>query len=256
MCNKAVILAGGKGTRLAPYTTVFPKPLVPLGHRPILEIITLQLIHYGITNIVLSLGYLGELIQAYFQNAGGHFANLDMTYVKEQKPLGTAGSLRLIPQFDDTCIVMNGDILTTMDYTRLVKYHHAQGGILTIGMLRKPVNIDLGVIESNPDGAITAYIEKPVHHYNVSMGIYVYEPEVLKYIEPDTYLDFPDLVCRLLANKEKVFGYSSKDFWLDIGRHEDYALAQQEFDAMREQFLPQPSVDHSNGNNYVDRLTV
>ncbi len=251
MCNKAVILAGGKGTRLAPYTTVFPKPLVPLGHRPILEIITLQLMHHGITDIVLSLGYLGELIQAYFQNANGRFADLRLNYIKEKKPLGTAGSLRLIPDVDATCIVMNGDVLTTMDYSRLVEYHRAQGGILTIGMYRKPVNIDLGVIETNADGGITAYIEKPVQHYNVSMGVYVYEPEVLRYIEPDTYLDFPDLVSRLLAHGEKVVGYTSDDYWLDIGRHEDYARAQEEFENMKTQLLPIENDGPYSGMNDV-----
>ena len=256
MCNKAVILAGGKGTRLAPYTTVFPKPLVPLGHRPILEIITLQLMHHGITDIVLSLGYLGELIQAYFQNANGRFSNLRLSYIKEKKPLGTAGSLSLIPDFNDTCIVMTGDVLTTIDYTQLVNYHHRQGGILTIGMFRKPVNIDLGVIETTPDGAITAYIEKPTQKYNVSMGIYVYEPEVLNYIAPDTYLDFPELVCRLLKNGEKVVGYAFDDFWLDIGRHEDYALAQQEFESMKDQLLPPQTLNNSMGVNHVGRLAV
>lgn len=256
MCKKAVILAGGKGTRLAPYTTVFPKPLVPLGHRPILEIITLQLMSHGITDIVLSLGYLGELIQAYFQNANGRFADLHLSYIKEKKPLGTAGSLRLIPDFDDTCIVMNGDVLTTMDYSQLVNHHRAQGGILTIGMFRKPVNIDLGVIETDRDGAITAYIEKPTQQYNVSMGIYVYEPAVLQYIEPDTYLDFPDLVCRLLAHGEKVVGYSFDDFWLDIGRHEDYALAQQEFENMKDQLLPAETITPIGGMDHVGSLAV
>ncbi len=256
MCNKAVILAGGKGTRLAPYTTVFPKPLVPLGHRPILEIITLQLMHHGITDIVLSLGYLGELIQAYFQNANGRFANLNLSYIKEKKPLGTAGSLALIPDFHETCIVMNGDVLTTMDYSQLVSHHKAHEGILTIGMFRKPVNIDLGVIETDPDGAITAYIEKPTQQYNVSMGIYVYEPEVLKYIEPDTYLDFPDLVSRLLAHGERVVGYSFDDFWLDIGRHEDYALAQQQFDSMQERLLPTDNPIPYGEMNHVDHLLI
>lgn len=256
MCKKAVILAGGKGTRLAPYTTVFPKPLVPLGHRPILEIITLQLMHHGITDIVLSLGYLGELIQAYFQNANGRFANLNLRYIKETKPLGTAGSLGLIPDFNETCIVMNGDVLTTMDYTQLIDYHHARGGILTIGMFRKPVNIDLGVIETGRNGEITAYIEKPVQNYNVSMGVYVYEPEVLRYIAPDTYLDFPDLVCRLLASGEKVVGYAFDDYWLDIGRHEDYALAQKEFEEIKDRLLPPEPPAGMNGEDHVVGIAV
>ena len=236
---KAVILAGGKGTRLAPYTTIFPKPLVPLGHRPILDIIIRQLAHYGFRKIILNVGYLSELITAYFQNANSHPPVIDLTYFKEHEPMGTAGALGMIPNLDETFLVMNGDILTSMDYSKLVAYHKDNGGILTIGMHRKQVKIDLGVIEAGEDNLLTGYIEKPVKEYRVSMGVYVYEPAVLKYIEPGTYLDFPTLVLRLLDQGKKVVGYLCDDFWLDIGCYEDYVQAQNEFEEMKDIFLPE-----------------
>ena len=236
---KAVILAGGKGTRLAPYTTVFPKPLVPLGHRPILDIIVRQLAYYGIRDIVLTLGYLSELIQAYFSNKDGQLSHVNIDYVKEDEPTGTAGSLSLVPGLDATFLVMNGDILTSLDYSKLITYHHEKKGILTIAMHMKRVRIDLGVIEADQDSILTGYVEKPEKIYPVSMGIYVYEPAVLQYIEPNKYLDFPNLVLRLLANGEKVVGYPCDEFWMDIGRQEDYVRAQEEFERMKDIFLPE-----------------
>ena len=235
---KAVVLAGGKGTRLAPYTTVFPKPLVPIGHRPILDIIIRQLSYYGFRDIVLNVGYLSELIRAYFQNGINDLENVNLSYHKESKPTGTAGSLYSIPDLTETFLVMNGDILTTLDYTKLVSYHREKGGILTIGMHKKVHKIDLGVIETDSNGFLTSYKEKPETEYKVSMGVYVYEPNVLEYIEPDIYLDFPHLVTRLLENGEKVVGYPCSDFWLDIGNHEDYVKAQKVFEESKYDFLP------------------
>jgi len=235
---KAVVLAGGKGTRLEPYTTVFPKPLVPIGHRPILDIIIRQLAYYGFRDIVLNVGYLSELIRAYFQNGINDLENVNLSYHKEPKPTGTAGSLCSIPDLTETFLVMNGDILTTLNYTKLIAYHQEKGGILTIGMHEKLQKIDLGVIETDSNNFLSSYNEKPEKEYKVSMGIYVYEPAVLKYIEPDTYLDFPHLVQRLLDNGEKVVGYPCSDFWLDIGNHEDYEMAQKEFEHMKGQLLP------------------
>ena len=235
---KAVILAGGGGTRLAPYTTIFPKPLVPIGHRPILDIIIRQLSYYGFRDIILTVGPLAELIQAYFQNANSKLPDVNLTYIKERKPLGTAGSLSLIKGLDETFLVMNGDILTTMDYSKLVAYHKKRGSTLTIGTHRKYVKIDLGVIKTDEEGVLTGYSEKPEKEYLVSMGVYVYEPAILKYMKPGAYLDFPDLVLRLLDNGEKVVSYPCDDYWLDIGRHEDYALAQEKYEKMKGQFLP------------------
>jgi len=226
---KAVILAGGRGARLAPYTTVFPKPLVPIGDRPILEIIIRQLLSHGIGDICLSVGYLGELIEAYFQNGHRNLPGLNLTYMRESRPLGTAGPLSRIPGLDGTFLVMKGDVLTTLDYRALCAFHKDAGAALTIATRRKDVRIDLGVLETNDRRELIAYREKPVYAFDISMGVYVYEPRVLPHIRTDEYLDFPDLVHRLLSAGEKVVGFHSDDFWFDIGCREDYELAQQEF---------------------------
>jgi len=233
---KTVILAGGKGTRLAPYTTIFPKPLVPIGDRPILEIIIRQLAKQGLGNIILSIGHLGELIEAYFQSEKLYISDLNLEYFRENEPLGTAGPLAMIPGLDETFLAMNGDILTTLDYKALIQSHREQQSALTIAMHRKDIKIDLGVLETNDRGELTSYNEKPLYSFNVSMGIYVYEPRVLQYIPKGKYMDFPDLVRVLLDQGEKVVGFHSQDYWLDIGRREDYELAQQEFDFRAAEF--------------------
>lgn len=235
---KAIILAGGKGTRLAPYTTVFPKPLFPLGQRPILDIIIQQLANYGFQDIVITVGYLAELIKAFFQNSSSRFTNINLTYVNEDEPTGTAGSLGIIEELDETFLVMNGDVLTSMNYSKFIDYHKSKGGILTIAMHKKKVKIDLGVLEIDKNAILTGYDEKPEKVYPVSMGIYIYEPAVLKYIEPNKYLDFPDLVLKLLEKGEKVVGYPCEEYWLDIGRPEDYLRAQEKFEQMKDIFLP------------------
>ena len=239
---KTIILAGGKGARLEPYTTVLPKPLIPIGERPILDIIIHQLAHYGFKEVVLSVGHLSELIRAYFANGVKGLDDVKLTYVQEDEPTGTAGSLRYISGLDDTFLVMNGDLLTTIDYNELVSYHRANGGILTIAMHKKRVKIELGVMETDKDGSLVSYTEKPEKVYNVSMGIYVYEPGVLKYIEKNVYLDFPDLVQRLLDKGEKVVTYPCKDFWFDIGNHDDFVKAQSEFERLKDKILPKREV--------------
>jgi NDP-sugar pyrophosphorylase family protein len=233
---KTVILAGGKGTRLAPYTTIFPKPLVPIGDRPILEIIIRQLTNQGFGDILLSVGHLGELIEAYFQNGHRNIPGLKLEYYRESRPLGTAGSLAMIPGLEDTFLAMNGDILTTLNYQALVEHHRRHHAALTIAMHRKDVKIDLGVLESNEQGDLTSYREKPMYSFEVSMGVYVYEPHVLHYIPKGQYLDFPDLVKILLEHREKISGFRSHDYWLDIGRREDYELAQLEYNSGVEKF--------------------
>lgn len=234
----AVILAGGKGTRLAPYNTVFPKPLVPLGERPILEIIVRQLAAAGFHRIVLSVGYLAELIQAYFASAEPFTNGAEVCFVREPQPLGTVGSLSLVSGLDEPFLVMNGDILTTLDYTKLLAYHRQQGGELTIAMHNHRVKLDLGVMEVDESSRLLAFQEKPTLNYFVSMGIYVYEPSVLRYVARDEYLDFPTLVWRLLADGHKVVGYPSTDYWMDLGSHVDYAKAQEEFSSIKDQLLP------------------
>jgi len=233
---KAVILAGGKGTRLAPYTTVFPKPLMPIDGIPILEVIVKQLAHFQVKELIFTVSSQSEpLLSAYFGN--GTRYGVDICYSKEEKPLGTAGPLSLIPNLPETFLVMNGDILTTLNYQKLIKYHRQHRGIVTIAMSQKKVQLELGVMEFNRAHQLTRYIEKPTLSYSVSMGIYVFEKKVLKYILPQKYLDFPELIQRLIKQRGKVICYPSDDFWLDIGRHEDYEEAQEKFQEMRKKLL-------------------
>jgi len=231
----AIILAGGKGTRLAPYTAIFPKPLMPIGEVPVLDVVLRQLKRHGFTKIIMAVGYLAELLETYFGNGSKY--GIDIKYSRENKPLGTAGPLSLIENLTSPFLVMNGDILTTLNYSVLVNYHKQKRAVATIAMHQRRVDVDYGVIELNTDTEITDYIEKPSLKYLVSMGIYMFETRVLKYIRPNEKLDFPDLVRKLLKNKERVIGYPSKDYWLDIGRHDDYEKAIDEFGKNKEKFL-------------------
>jgi NDP-sugar pyrophosphorylase family protein len=228
---KVIILAGGQGRRLAPYTVVLPKPLMPVCDAPILEIIIRQLKSYGLTDIVLAIGHLGNLIQTFFGD--GKKFGIKITYKLEDKPLGTVGPLPLIDDLDKTFMVMNGDLLTTLNYDNLIEYHHKNKAIATIAVRDAEVDINYGVIKSKGN-ELCDYIEKPILEYMVSMGIYVFEPEVLKYIPKGKKFDFPELMQLLLKGKKKVALYKSKDFWLDIGRHEDYQKAIEEYEKIKE----------------------
>jgi NDP-sugar pyrophosphorylase family protein len=233
---RAVILAGGKGVRLQPFTVNFPKPLVPLGDTPVIEVLIRRLLSYGVTDITLTLGHLAELVKAYFQQRHDLSRRIRLRYVEEEKPTGTAGSLALVPDLHSTFLVMNGDLLTDLDFGELVVFHREQGAVLTIATHSRHVKIDLGVLEYDAAHQVTAYVEKPEKSYQVSMGIYVYEPRVLQHIESGEHLDFPELVLRLLDRGERVCAYPSRCQWLDIGRPDDYARAQELFEQKRESF--------------------
>jgi NDP-sugar pyrophosphorylase family protein len=236
---KAVILAGGKGTRLRPYTTIFPKPLVPIGERPIVDIVVQQLSFYGFDDIVLSVGHLAELIQAYFYSRRTEYPSVKISYVREEQALGTAGPLKLVPNLEDApFLAMNGDVLTTLNYKKMMDFHRQSGSMLTLGVYKKRVKIDLGVVATDVTGRVVGFSEKPEQSFPVSIGINIYSPEVLNYIEPNEYLDFPALVCRLLEHGERVMSYIFDGYWLDIGNQNDYMKAQDEFAELKEQFLP------------------
>lgn len=235
---RAVILAGGRGTRLAPYTTVIPKPLLPVGDMPILEIVVRQLVHAGALRITLTLGYQSTYFRAYLAQHKALRRLVKIDCVEEEKPTGTAGSLCSVPDLNDTFLVMNGDILTNLDYRELLAFHDAEKASLTIATHRKPVRIDLGVLETDAAGCVLNYIEKPTMDYAVSMGIYVYDPHVLEFIVPGEYLDFPSLVLRLLQAGKKVMSYRNNASWLDLGRHEDFLKATDLFKERSHEFLP------------------
>jgi NDP-mannose synthase len=231
--RRAVILAGGKGTRLRPYTAVLPKPLVPVADRPILELVIRQLARHGFTHIDLSVGHLGGLIKAYLDHVELP-PGVELNYWWEDKPLGTAGALRHIEGLDEPFLAMNGDVLTTLDYAQLMRFHDGHDGALTIATHRKNVDIELGVIESE-DGFLTDYREKPTMRFDVSMGVYVYSPEVLDLI-PDGYFDFPDVVKAMLDTDRKVAIYTGPGLWFDIGTVGEHERAVAEIEAHPELF--------------------
>jgi len=234
---RAIILAGGKGSRLAPYTTVLPKPLMPIDDKPILEIVIRQLAHSGFDDITLAVGYLAELIMAYCGD-GSKFG-VSLTYSREETPLGTAGPIALVSELHDTFLVMNGDLLSTVDYAAMLADHRARGAIATLAAYRRDVKIDLGVVHVDAGGWLTDYVEKPTYHYDVSSGIYIFEPSILSHIPRGEHLDLPELVLKLIRQGLKVGVHRFEGYWLDIGRHGDYDQAIQEFQAHRDKFLPE-----------------
>ena len=232
---KVVILAGGKGRRLYPYTVVLPKPLMPIGDFPILEVMLKQLKNCNLTDITIAVGHLGNLIQTYFGHGKKFGVNIDYSF--EEKPLGTVGPLTRIPGLNETFLMMNGDLLTTLDYMKLIDYHKKQKPIATVAAQKRSVDVDFGVIQRSQDDHMVKYIEKPTLSYTVSMGIYIFEPEVLDFIPNDEKSDFPDLMQLLLEKEKKVAIYNSNDFWLDIGRPDDYQRAIEEFEKDKKIFL-------------------
>ncbi len=234
---KAVILAGGKGTRLAPLTTELPKPLVPVGGIPILEIVIRQIIAAGFTEATLALGHLGDRIETFFANHREIRDRISIRYVRETRPLGTAGALRLVPGLDEHFLVMNGDILTNLDFKALMDFHRKSGAALTIAAHRKKVDIGLGVLEMDAGQArVRGYREKPVFEFPVSMGVYAYSRRAVEFIPENEYLDFPTLVLRLLDAGHEVACFQNDSLWLDIGRPDDYFEAQELFEKHRPEF--------------------
>lgn len=235
---QALILAGGRGTRLQPYTTVLPKPLMPVGDYPILEIILRQLKAAGVTDIILAVGYLSQLLQAFFQD--GERLGLKISYSFEDRPLGTAGPIALaFEQLDDDFLVMNGDLMTTLGYRNLFAFHKQKSAAATIGIYQRDVKIDFGVIESDEDGKLVRYIEKPTYHFDVSMGVNVLNKNAIApYLNPGEYLDIPDLMVQLFKNGHPVHCYRESCYWLDIGRLDDYRTATEIFESRLAEFLP------------------
>jgi NDP-sugar pyrophosphorylase family protein len=232
---RAVILAGGKGTRLKPLTAVFPKPLVPLGSKPIIEILLRRLATAGLKEVTICTGYLAELIKAVCGD--GHKFGLNIEYVGEEQPLGTAGPLSLIPNLTDPFIVMNGDLLTTLSFPSMLNFHKRQKADFTVGVFPREVKIDFGVIQFDKRGEFNGYREKPKYNFEVSMGVNVIALAAMKHVTKGKYLDMPDLVLKVHSSGGQVKCYRENCRWLDIGRMDDYALAQEEFAQNEEAFL-------------------
>ena len=235
---QALILAGGRGTRLYPYTTVIPKPLMPIGDYPILEIIIRQLKLAGIDEVILAVGYMSQLFRAFFEE--GERYGLKISYSFESEALGTAGPIALvIDRFVDDFLVLNGDLLTTLNYRNLFRYHQEMKAAATLGVYPREVNIDFGVVESNEENRLVNYIEKPTYHFDVSMGVNVLNSaSVRPYLKQGEHLDFPTLLKRMCQDHLPVICYNEPCYWLDIGRVDDYQRANEVFEAKRSEFFP------------------
>lgn len=228
---QAVILAGGRGSRLDPYTRVLPKPLFPIGNEPLAAMLVRQLQGAGAEEIVMSLGYLSELIIAYFQD--GRRFGLPIRYVVESSPLGTAGSLTIIEDLAEDFLVVNGDELTTLNFGALYDHHMMTDADMTIAVQKKAVSSSLGVLDIK-DGQVVAYREKPTLNFWVSMGIYVLSKPVVQLIPDGRKLDMPELVQNLLHEQAHIVSYESDDLWFDIGTMEDLEKARKVFGSSKE----------------------
>ncbi len=232
---RAIIMAGGKGERLKPYTTIIPKPLMPIGDVAILEVVILQLKKAGFKRITITVGYLGNLIEAYVGD-GSRFG-IPVDFIYEEKPLSTIGPLAFIEDLNDTFLVMNGDILSNIDYNELINFHQTKKSKATIATYKRTSKIDFGVLQFNNDRKIDRFIEKPEYHFEVSMGIYIFEPEILEYIPIGESYGLDSLVIDMIKNDDQVFSFDFDGYWLDIGRPDDYEIAIEKFRADSGDFL-------------------
>ncbi len=224
---RAIILAGGKGTRLRPYTTVFPKPLMPVGDRPILEVLIRQLAEHGVDHVTIAVGYLANLIKVYFGN-GSQFG-LKIDYSIEDKPLGTMGPLRLIDDLPENFLVLNGDVLTDLSYSNFFRSHCAGEHVFSVSSFRRELSSDFGVLKTDRDGTLVGFQEKPKFSLEVSMGVYAMHRRALNVIPIDVPFGFDQLMLKLIEQDQKPHVFAHDGEWLDIGRPEDYDLAQVKF---------------------------
>ncbi|MFA6434765.1 MAG: sugar phosphate nucleotidyltransferase [Elusimicrobiales bacterium] len=214
---KAVIIAGGMGTRLRPFTFSIPKPLLPVGEKPILELILKKLRSLGIFDLTMTLGYGAELIEAYFGD--GRKFGVKIKYTRETKPLGTAGPLKLIKGLKEPFLVMNGDILTDLDFNKMLEFHRENGASMTIAARTHADRLPFGTISADGD-LVTDITEKPVKEYLISTGIYILEPATLGQIPGNTFFTMPELIKKLIRGKKPVLKYQFDDYWLAIERVE------------------------------------
>lgn len=235
MCKRAVILAGGKGSRLKPYTVVLPKPLMPVGEYPILEIIIRQLVYYGFNHITLAINNQTDIIKAFFGDGSKWGIKID--YSLEHMPLSTMGPLHLIPDLPENFLIMNGDVMTDLNYANFVDYHVSEQNLFTISAFERLHSIDYGVLELDSSSRLCGFQEKPVVKYYVSMGIYVANSKILKYIPEKQAYGFDNLMHDLLQFNESIKVKLYDGYWLDIGRPDDYHQAIEEFDKFKGRIL-------------------
>ena len=235
MSRRAIILAGGKGTRLRPYTVVLPKPLMPIGEFPILEVIIRQLVQHGFDHITMAVNHQAEIISAFFQDGAKWGVRID--YSLEDKPLSTMGPLRLIRDLPDNFLVMNGDILSDLSYSEFFEEHVRNKHIFTISSYLREQKVDYGVLEMDASNNLTGFREKPSTEYLVSMGVYMASRRILDFIPEDRNYGFDNLMLDMIAAGKPAAVRKFGGYWLDIGRPDDYVQAIEEFEQMKQRFL-------------------
>ena len=236
MSKRAIILAGGKGTRLRPYTVVLPKPLMPIGDYPILEIIVRQLAFSGFDHITMTVNHQAEIIKAFFGD--GSKWNIHIDYSLEDRPLSTMGPLKLIRDLPENFLVMNGDVLTDLDFDWFYNFHTLGKQIFSISAFERIEVSEFGVLNVDPSNMLTGFTEKPKNYYTVSMGVYMVSRRILEYIPENIAYGFDRLMLDLLSDKQMVSVHRHHSYWLDIGRPDDYMQAIEEFDKNKDKFLP------------------
>ncbi len=233
---RAIILAGGKGTRLKPYTYSLPKPLMPIGgEMPILEIILKQLKKNGFNHITIAVNYMAKIIKAFFDD--GSEWDLKIDYSVEKIPLNTIGPLTLIENLPDNFLVMNGDILTDLDYSKFFKWHVDNKNDISVTTFKRESIIDFGVLKYNENQEIFEFIEKPKYYFDVSMGIYALNKKVIDALPKNKAYGFDQLMIDGIKKKYKIKGYPHDSYWLDIGRNDDYQVANEDYIKNKKKFI-------------------
>jgi NDP-mannose synthase len=232
---KAVIMAGGRGSRLAPYTTVLPKPLMPLADRPVIDVVLRQLVRAGVEGVLISVGHLGSLLESWIRSEANY--GVPISFLYEDAPLGTAGALGNIDSPDGTFLALNGDILTTLSFADLAEFHRSSGAVATMAVKERTVEVEYGIVHTGEDGSVVRLEEKPRLGYTVSMGVYAFEPAIVEHIARGERVDFPDLLLRAIGAGQRVAAYSFDGYWRDIGNRDDYEAAIADFAADPHRFV-------------------
>ncbi len=226
--NAVILMAGGIGSRLSPLTNNCPKPLLQIGEKPILETILIELLKSGFQRFWISVNYRGDMIEEYFGD--GSLWNVQIQYLREEEPLGTAGSLKLLPEiFNEPVIVMNGDLLTKLNYQKLLAFHEYHKAQITVGVREYDLRIPYGVIELE-DLFVVDIKEKPIQSFFVNAGIYVLEPHILKMI-PDSHFNMTELLSKMMTGK-KVVAFPVHEYWIDIGQYDDFKKAKSDYESI------------------------
>lgn len=236
MERRAIILAGGKGTRLRPYTVVLPKPLLPIGDYPVLEIIIRQLAWFGFNRITLTVNHQAEIIKAFFGDGSRWGIKIDYSF--EDKPLSTMGPLRLIRDLPEHFLIMNGDVLTDLDFDQFYQFHSGHGKPFTISAYNRSEISEFGVLETDTEQHLSAFVEKPKRDFLVSMGIYMASKAILPLIPEEVPFGFDQLMLKMLEKREPVSVRRFDGYWLDMGRPDDYQQAIDDLEKLKNRFMP------------------